>query len=191
MRTLYLDCFSGISGDMTIGALIDAGASFDHMQSELKKLNLEEEYELSIRKVNKNGITATKFDCVYGDDLSKMSETVEGHSHHHHEHHEGHDHHDHHNQNEQHDNHNHKEHHHNHHDHQHHRTYQDIRQLIENSTLAEAVKSKALNIFYIIAEAERKIDGVSIEIVHLHDDVVTNSICVTYVMTMLFTEYFM
>src|SRR5699024_3016576 len=145
MRTLYLDCFSGISGDMTIGALIDAGACFEHMQSELKKLNLEEEYELSIKKVNKNGITATKFDCVYGDDLVKGSEIVEDHSHHHHDDHEEHDH-GHHYQNEHHDDHHG---HHNHHDddhHHHHRTYQDIRELIENSTLSEKAKKKALKI---------------------------------------------
>jgi len=165
MRTLYLDCFSGISGDMTIGALIDAGACFEHMQSELKKLNLEEEYELSIKKVNKNGITATKFDCVYGEDLVKDLKIAEGQPPHQ-ENHGNHKHHEHNKQNEHH----HENHGHNvHHGHHHHRTYQDIRALIEDSTLAEAVKSKALNVFHIIAEAEGKIHGVSIEKVHFHE----------------------
>ncbi|MET3848726.1 LarC family nickel insertion protein [Paenibacillus sp. OAE614] len=62
MKTLYLDCFSGISGDMFIGALLDAGGDAQQMQTELQKLNIEEEYTLQWSKVNKNGITATKFD---------------------------------------------------------------------------------------------------------------------------------
>lgn len=81
MRTLFLDCFSGISGDMTIGALLDAGASFNHLQDELKKLKLEEEYQLKVTKVNKNGITATKFDCIYGE---KHKQKKEKNHHHHH-----------------------------------------------------------------------------------------------------------
>src|SRR5699024_4376469 len=82
MRTLFLDCFSGISGDMTIGALLDAGASFNHLQDELKKLKLEEEYQLKVTKVNKNGITATKFDCIYGEKHKQKKEN--NHHHHHH-----------------------------------------------------------------------------------------------------------
>ncbi|OZB98748.1 hypothetical protein CJP46_06310 [Paenibacillus sp. XY044] len=62
MKTLYLDCFSGISGDMFIGALLDAGGDAQQMQKELQKLNIDEEYTLQWSKVNKNGITATKFD---------------------------------------------------------------------------------------------------------------------------------
>src|SRR5699024_2521052 len=141
------------------------GACFEHMESELKKLNLEAEYELSIKKVNKNGITATKFDCVYGQDLVKdwkIAESQPAHQ----EHHRNHKHHEHYKQNQhQQENHGHNAQH-GHHDH---RTYQDIRALIEDSTLAEAVKSKALNVFHIIAEAEGKIHGVSIEKVHFHE----------------------
>jgi uncharacterized protein (DUF111 family) len=51
MRTLYLDCFSGISGDMFIGALIDAGGDSTLLEEELQKLNISEEYKLSWRKV--------------------------------------------------------------------------------------------------------------------------------------------
>ena len=46
MGTLYFDCFSGVSGDMVIGALIDAGGDPDHLVNELKKLTMEDEYEL-------------------------------------------------------------------------------------------------------------------------------------------------
>lgn len=75
MKTLYLDCFSGISGDMFIGALIDAGADPVHLREELSKLHIEDEYELRWEKVVKNGITCTKFDVILQEDLH--------HSHHH------------------------------------------------------------------------------------------------------------
>lgn len=59
MRVAYFDCFSGISGDMTLGALIDAGADFDELKRELKKLDIHE-YELTAQKVTKRGIAATE-----------------------------------------------------------------------------------------------------------------------------------
>jgi pyridinium-3,5-bisthiocarboxylic acid mononucleotide nickel chelatase len=60
MRTAYFDCFSGISGDMTIGALIDAGASFEELRAQLATLNVPG-FELAIEKVKKHGIAGTKF----------------------------------------------------------------------------------------------------------------------------------
>jgi uncharacterized protein (TIGR00299 family) protein len=60
MRTAYFDCFSGISGDMTIGALIDAGLGFDELHAQLAMLPLEG-YELSVDKVKKRGFGGTKF----------------------------------------------------------------------------------------------------------------------------------
>jgi pyridinium-3,5-bisthiocarboxylic acid mononucleotide nickel chelatase len=60
MRTAYFDCFSGISGDMTIGALVDAGVSFEELCRQLAKLNVPG-YELGIEKVTKHGIAGTKF----------------------------------------------------------------------------------------------------------------------------------
>lgn len=71
LKILYLDCFSGISGDMFIGALIDAGADPSRLQDELKKLRIEEEYELTWNKVVKNGITSTKFDVLLTGETSK------------------------------------------------------------------------------------------------------------------------
>ncbi|MCU9615191.1 LarC family nickel insertion protein [Caldibacillus lycopersici] len=62
MTILYLDCFSGISGDMMIGALLDAGGDFSYLEKELKKLQIMDEYRLSVMKVVKNGISSTKFD---------------------------------------------------------------------------------------------------------------------------------
>lgn len=62
MNVLYFDCFSGISGDMTVGALVDAGADPKAIESELAKLNFTSEYQLHWSKVVKKGISATKFD---------------------------------------------------------------------------------------------------------------------------------
>ena len=46
MRILYYDCFSGISGDMNLGALIDLGVPFEYIKEELNKLNISNEFEI-------------------------------------------------------------------------------------------------------------------------------------------------
>lgn len=61
MRVIYFDCFSGISGDMTLAALVDAGADRDYIEQELNKIPLEK-FELKWQQVNKKGITALKLD---------------------------------------------------------------------------------------------------------------------------------
>lgn len=63
MKLLYLDCFAGISGDMLLGALIDLGVSEDALGAELSKLKLPG-YTISTRRVVKQNIEATKFDCI-------------------------------------------------------------------------------------------------------------------------------
>ncbi|MBI3026695.1 nickel pincer cofactor biosynthesis protein LarC [Candidatus Woesearchaeota archaeon] len=63
MKTAYFDCFSGISGDMFIGALIDLGLDVNFLKKELGKLNLKG-YNIESKKILKNGISATKFDVV-------------------------------------------------------------------------------------------------------------------------------
>jgi uncharacterized protein (DUF111 family) len=82
VRTLYFDCFSGISGDMVIGALIDAGTDPVQMEEELKKLNIEE-YTLSWEKVVKNVITGTKFDVILSEKLEHLHEHSHEHQHEH------------------------------------------------------------------------------------------------------------
>ncbi len=64
MKTIYFDCFSGISGDMVLGAFLDLGIDKDVLLSLPKKLNLEQ-VNFDIRKVNKNGISATKVDILF------------------------------------------------------------------------------------------------------------------------------
>ncbi|MFS0604263.1 LarC family nickel insertion protein [Peribacillus frigoritolerans] len=164
MRTLYFDCFSGISGDMVIGALIDAGADPVQMEEELKKLNMDEEYNLSWGKVVKNGITSTKFDVIL---ISKSDQTY-GHSHsHEHEHSHGHSH-----------SHGHEhehslghEHNHSHVPHSHHgsRTYKQIVEAINEANFNESVANMSLAIFKKIGEAEGHIHGLPLEKVHFHE----------------------
>ncbi|WP_284645006.1 nickel pincer cofactor biosynthesis protein LarC [Paenibacillus silviterrae] len=63
MKILYLDCFSGISGDMTLGALVDAGADRSYIEEELKKIKIEP-FALEWKRVNKRGISALKLDVL-------------------------------------------------------------------------------------------------------------------------------
>ena len=63
MKTAYFDCFSGISGDMIIGALIDLGLDVNFLDKEFKKLNIKG-YGIKSKKIVKNGIAATKFDVI-------------------------------------------------------------------------------------------------------------------------------
>ncbi|MGE7637120.1 LarC family nickel insertion protein [Peribacillus frigoritolerans] len=182
MRTLYFDCFSGISGDMVIGALIDAGADPVQMEEELKKLNMDEEYNLSWGKVVKNGITSTKFDVI----LTSKSDQTHEHSHsHEHEHSHSHEHehrhgHSHNHEHEHSHGHSHShehehslghEHNHSHVPHSHHgsRTYKQIVEAINEANFNESVANMSLAIFKKIGEAEGHIHGLPLEKVHFHE----------------------
>ncbi|WP_280527242.1 LarC family nickel insertion protein [Clostridium sp. BJN0001] len=85
MSTLYLDAFSGISGDMFIAAMLDIGADFKNLETELKKLNLSN-YKLYYEKKSKNSIFGSDFDVIleHGEKDCGISEE---HNHHHHHHH--------------------------------------------------------------------------------------------------------
>ncbi len=161
MKTLYLDCFAGISGDMTIGALLDLGLDFDYLKTELAKLGVSG-YELSLTRVDRSGINAAKFDVeVAQTDSLRVAHT---HEHHHHAH----------------------EHHHHHHSHEpspqaasqtdsshnhdhDHRSLATIKHLIEASALSVQVKRNTTAIFQRIGEAEARIHGMDIESVHFHE----------------------
>ncbi|MFJ7469980.1 LarC family nickel insertion protein [Peribacillus frigoritolerans] len=174
MRTLYFDCFSGISGDMVIGALIDAGADPVQMEEELKKLNIEEEYNLSWGKVVKNGITSIKFNVIL---TSKSEQTLQhshshGHEHshsHEHEHSHGHEHE--HSHGHEHEHSHGHEHNHSHVPHSHHgsRTYKQIVEAINEANFNESVTNMSLAIFKKIGEAEGHIHGLPLDKVHFHE----------------------
>ena len=71
MKTAYFDCFSGISGDMTLGALVSAGVNIDVLRTELTKLDLAG-YELKAEEVKRSGIAATKVHVII-DQRSQIS----------------------------------------------------------------------------------------------------------------------
>ncbi len=146
MKTLYLDLFSGISGDMFIGALLDLGVDADRLERELEKLKLDG-YHLHVARKLKSGIEGVKFDVHLSED---------------HEHHHPHERHhatrkrqyatrtD-------------------HHDHPHHRSFGEIQRLISRSKLSPWVKQKSIAVFRRIAEAEGKIHGMAADEVHFHE----------------------
>jgi pyridinium-3,5-bisthiocarboxylic acid mononucleotide nickel chelatase len=165
MKTLYLDIFSGISGDMFIGAMLDLGVEFHALEHELEKLGLDE-YHLHHKRDFKSAIEGVKFDVHLAHD----HDHDHGHSHephHHHEHEHGHRHHHEHEHDHDHDHHHHVDE--DDHDHEHGRGFAEISQLITQSKLSPWVKEKSIAIFRRIAEAEGKIHGVPIEEVHFHE----------------------
>ncbi|GAY75656.1 hypothetical protein NBRC111894_1210 [Sporolactobacillus inulinus] len=84
MKTLYLDAFSGISGDMFIGALLDLGVDFDQFKAELAKLNVDG-YQLHVERLSKSSIYGTRFDVQLTHE--KDHGFIESHHDPHHEHH--------------------------------------------------------------------------------------------------------
>lgn len=186
---LYFDCFSGISGDMTLGAFVDLGVPVDYLKTELSRIPLEG-FDITSSSVAKHGIRATHVVVHDGHD-------------HHHDH--GHDHpaHDAHHHGHQHDDHHHPEaHHHGEHrhpgshdhksghkkHHSHGMNYAKIKDLIEHSHLSDNVKGMSLAIFEKIAIAESKIHGCPIDKIHFHEvggidamvDIVGTALCVEY-----------
>jgi uncharacterized protein (TIGR00299 family) protein len=192
MRILYLDCFSGISGDMTVGALTDLGITPSTFEWELSKLELGD-CHLHFERQTRAGISGVKFDVHSGATHDASQERHHDHEHHDHEHHD-HEHHDH--EHHDHEHHDHEHHDHEHHDHEHHdhgyhhhehhhhehqrldhlgkqsrpsRSFSEIRALIAGSELSNFVKQHATSIFQRIGKAESKIHGASIEQVQFHE----------------------
>ena len=83
MKILYYDCFSGISGDMNLGALVDLGVDGEFLIKELSGLQLDAEYEIKINKGLKKGINGTKVDVIlrHKDHSLHQHETLLGHHH--------------------------------------------------------------------------------------------------------------
>jgi uncharacterized protein (TIGR00299 family) protein len=155
MKTLYLDIFSGISGDMFIGALLDLGVDFAAFEAELRKLNLRG-YHLHHQRAERSRIAGTQFDV---HDLSQSedplgrgahAEPSAAHLHHHpaHTHADG---------------------------TVHsatpaeHRTFGTIRDLILRSELSPWVRQRAVAVFGRVAQAEGKVHGLPAEQVHFHE----------------------
>ncbi|MBQ9366117.1 MAG: nickel pincer cofactor biosynthesis protein LarC [Schwartzia sp.] len=188
MRAIYLDCFAGISGNMLLGAFLQAGVPREHLEKELHKLILPEEFTLKVSDVSKNGIQAKYVDVILPDEPVEFSSLSEKHGdeHEHHQHHHAED--------EENDGHGHRhdfgremEHLHAHHHHAH-RTMRDIRSMILESDLSGTVKKTSVAIFTCLAEAEGKIHGMPVDDVHFHEvgatdsivDIVGCAICLEY-----------
>lgn len=154
MKTLYLDVFSGLSGDMFIGAMLDLGLGLDHLERELAKMGLEG-YHLHASRMKRFQIEGTKFDVHLGRHHSHSHDHDHVHAHEHEhthgdEHQPGHAH--------AHSG-----------EHHHGRTHADIRQLISKSALSPWVKTKAMAVFQRLAAAEGKIHGLPADKVHFHE----------------------
>ena len=193
---LYLECYSGISGDMTVAALLDLGADQQVLLEGLESLNLPG-YQLKIGRVKKNGIDACDFDVIL-DEPENHHDHDHEHEHHHehhhdheHEHHHDHDHehhhdhdHEHHHDHDHEHHHDHDHEHHHHHDHVH-RNIGDIFAIIDQSKISDRAKQTAKDIFRIIAAAESKAHGIAEDQVHFHEvgavdsivDIVSAAIC--------------
>lgn len=162
-RKLYLECYSGISGDMTVAALTDLGVEESYLKQELEKLHLDG-YEIRISRTKKNQITAADFDVLLAEDGETHSHD-EAHAHHHHHHHHSH------NSGSAPADVKEQEHGHEHgHSHSHsHNSYREICELISQSELNSNVKDMSLKIFRVIAEAEAKVHGMPVDQVHFHE----------------------
>ncbi|HXH06695.1 MAG TPA: nickel pincer cofactor biosynthesis protein LarC [Vicinamibacterales bacterium] len=176
---LYLDCFAGISGDMLLGALLDAGLPLDEVRRAIGSLGLEEGLTLETERVMRAGIAATKFRVRLPGAPAGTRDHVHrqdhGHEHAHRGHHHDHDHHHH--------------HHHHHHlrgghedrlssgpvppaaapAHGGHRTLSEIERLIDRSALSPAGRARARALVRRLAEVEAGIHGIDLDAVHLHE----------------------
>ncbi len=197
MRIGYIECFSGISGDMMLGALVDAGVSFEGLNETVRALNVGARLEM--RKVDRGGLAATKVDVLMDGDEHGIDHEPAHHSDNDHTHNEhGHAHEEHGHAHEVHpdqsqtagshgtEKHSHEPHSHGGHvgaDHTHestavlaehmhshdHRSLVTILGIIQSAQLAEPVKKRACRAFQLLGEAEAAIHSMPIEKVHFHE----------------------
>jgi pyridinium-3,5-bisthiocarboxylic acid mononucleotide nickel chelatase len=184
MRIGYLECFSGISGDMLLGALVDAGVPAQVLSETAAALDVGA--HLLVHKVMRGGLTATKVDVVTGEDREQGTGNREQdapHAHGHHDHEHTHEH--------EHEAHGHSalghshEHVHGpegHHSHEHaHRALSEILRIIGAAEIPQSVKTRASRAFQLLGEAEAAIHSIPIERVHFHEvgavDTIVDLVC--------------
>ena len=189
MRIAYLECFSGISGDMFLGALVDAGVSARLLEDTVAALNLGAKLEVS--RVDRAGIAATKVDVVIGGEkdmpreqywrereIKKRHEHLTGHTGEHaHDHPHTHDstqqgavtidtrepqiHHT--------------------HAHGQGRGLKEIRDIIAVAPISDTAKRRATTVFEALGQAEAKVHNADVETIHFHEvgsvDAIVDIVC--------------
>ena len=196
MSTLYLEPFSGLSGDMLNALLLDLGADRKHLEEALKTISLDG-YHLHVDRIAKSSIWGTDFDVhmEHGEKDHGIAGDFDHHHHHDHEHehehthahshaHEEHTHehsheheHDHHHEHEHtHDGHSHEHTHSHHHHHGEVRGLKEIETIILSSGVSDFVKEKSLEVFRDIAQAEANVHQMPVEEIHFHEVGATDSI---------------
>lgn len=194
-KTLYLECQTGISGDMTVAALLDLGADEQVLMKALRSLPVSG-YRAEISRVKKSGLDVCDFNVILDEenhdhDMEYLygHEKPEMHEHHHphedehmHYHEDEHVHRHHHEAGHTHEM---PEHHGHEHGHHAHRGLAEILDIIGRASLTDRARTLAVKIFTIIAEAEAKAHGTSVEEVHFHEvgavdsivDIVAAAVC--------------
>lgn len=196
-RALYMECYSGISGDMTVGALLDLGAEKEELLRQISTLPLDG-YQVEISRTKKSGLDCCDFRVVLEEQYENHDHDIEylyGHKedgHHHvHEHSHEHSHHHEHEHSHEHSHNHDHDHEHNHehshgHEHTHvHRGLHEVTEIIESSKITPGAKKIAKEIFHVLAVAEAKAHGSTIDQVHFHEvgavdsivDIVAAAIC--------------
>ena len=157
---LHIDPFSGIAGDMFLGAMADLGADLDVVRSALSKLPVERPYEITTARVYRHGIGAVDLKVVL-QDAPGTSETGSADVAGHHKHGHGHDHthaHD--------GDHGHSHHHHGHH---HHTGYREIMAMVDQLETTPRGRARAGRVVTKLAEAESRVHGKTLDDIHFHE----------------------
>ena len=147
-KTLYLECYSGISGDMTVAALLDLGADREVLKESLKSLPVGG-FRTEINRVKKSGLDACDFSVILEQDnhdhdmeyLHGSEKSYTGHHEYTHSHEYPHE----------------------------HRGMKEITEIIQKSEMTARAKKMAMRVFGILAQAESKAHGVPVEEVHFHE----------------------
>ncbi len=202
-KILYLECNTGISGDMMVGMLLDLGADEEVLKKVLKSIPIQG-FDVKISRVKKAGLDVCDFSVKLDEEHENHDHDMEylygnlppaeihepgehPHEEHPHEehHHEGHPHEEHHHEEHHHEEHHHEEHHHEGHHHHEHRNLPEILRIIEHTDMTKEAGKTAERIFRILAKAEAKAHGVTEEEVHFHEvgavdsivDVIAAAVC--------------
>ena len=147
-KTLYLECYSGISGDMTVAALLDLGADREVLKESLKSLPVGG-FRTEITRVKKSGLDACDFSVILEQDnhdhdmeyLHGSEKSYTGHHEYTHSHEYPHE----------------------------HRGMKEITEIIQKPEMTARAKKMAMRVFGILAQAESKAHGVPVEEVHFHE----------------------